>query len=338
MAKRKQTSPMPARIGAGIARGLRRVWDAIALGFGSVLRGLGRNAASLDPVHGRDGLGLLLLIAALIGAARLWFGAGGWLSAPLADGVVYGTGVFAAAVPVLVLLAAMRVFRHPDEGPENGRLAIGGTLAVWMLLVGRHVLAGAPSPSDPTWSESGGLLGWALAAPLLAAVGKPVTLVIVALVLFFAILILTKTPVAAIPARLRSVLAFVRRHRPAPRAKPEPVEPDSFVADIPFEAVAVIERDQPEEDTATSVDLEHWDDTDLEHDLAEHVTEIVPQPVDPYADTAILELVQPTTSKPTAAAKAKPRQLQLLRRDQLQTALTRFAVDGPHTKTQYPGQ
>jgi S-DNA-T family DNA segregation ATPase FtsK/SpoIIIE len=75
--------------------------------------------------------------------------------------------------------------------------------------------------------------------------------------------------------------------------------------------VAVIERDQPEEDTATSVDLEHWDDTDLEHDLAEHVTEIVPQPVDPYADTAILELVQPTTSKPTAAAKAKPRQLQL---------------------------
>jgi S-DNA-T family DNA segregation ATPase FtsK/SpoIIIE len=310
MAKRKQTSPMPARIGAGIARGLRRVWDAIALGFGSVVRGVGRNAASLDPVHRRDGLGLLLLISALITAARLWFGAGGWLSAPLADAVTYATGIFDLGVPVLILLAAMRVFRHPDDGPENGRIAIGGTLAVWMLLVSRHVLSGAPSPGDPTWPDSGGLLGWAVAAPLLAAVGKPVTLAIVVLLLFFAVLILTKTPVAAIPVRIGAALAFLRRHRPAPRPKPEPMEPDTFVADVPFVAVAVIEPDGS--DAVVEVDEEHWDDTDLEHDLAEQITEIVPLPADPYADTAILELVKPAAGEKTpAAAKAKPKQLQL---------------------------
>ena len=116
------------------------------------------------------------------------------------------------------------------------------------------------------------------------------------------------------------------------------MEPDSFVADVPFEAVAVIERDQPDEDAATSVDLEHWDDTDLEHDIAEHVTEIVPLPVDPYADTAILELVRPTTSKPTAAAKSKPKRVTAIRRDQLQTALTRFPVDRSHTEAQYAGE
>lgn len=309
MAKRKQTSPMPARIGAGIARGLRRVWDALALGFGSVVRGVGRNAASLDPVHRRDGLGLLLLILSAVIAAPLWFHTSGWFSSRVADAVTYVTGIFDVTVPVLVFYMALRVMRHPDEGPENGRIAIGGTLAVWMLLVGRHVLAAAPSPGDPTWPDSGGLLGWALAAPLLAAVGKPVTLVIVGLLLFFALLILTKTPVAAIPGRVRGLIAFVQRHKPAPRPKPEPVEPDTFVADIPFDPVAVIEPDLP--DAPDEDPIEVWDDTDLEHDIAEQITEIVAKPADPYADTAILELVQTPVEKPAAAPKAKPKQLQL---------------------------
>lgn len=313
MAKRKQTSPMPARIGAGIARGLRRVWDALALGFGSVVRGVGRNAASLDPVHRRDGLGLLLVIFSAIIAAPLWFGTSGWFSQMVADAVTYVTGVFDTSVPVLVFIMALRVMRHPDDGPDNGRIAVGGTVAVWMLLVGRHVLSGAPSPGDPTWPDSGGLLGWALAAPLLGAVGKPVTLVIVGLLLFFAILILTKTPVASIPARIGAVVAFVRRHKPAPRPKPEAVALESFVADIPFDPVAVIEPDVPDDEPEPQPLDEVWDDTDLEHDLAEQITEIVPNPVDPFADTAILELVQPLAGKPAtpAATRAKPKQLQL---------------------------
>jgi S-DNA-T family DNA segregation ATPase FtsK/SpoIIIE len=149
------------------------------------------------------------------------------------------------------------------------------------------------------------LLGWALAAPLLAAVGRPVTLVIVGVMLFFALLIVTKTPVASIPSRIGAVLAFARRHRPAPRVKPEPVEPGSFVGDIPFDPVAVIEPDEPDADLDDA-----WDDTDLEHDLVEQITEVVAIPTpDPFADTAILELVQPA-AKPDAA-KAKPKQLQL---------------------------
>ena len=310
MAKRKQTSPMPARIGAGIARGLRRVWDALALGFGSVVRGVGRNAASLDPLHRRDGLGLMLVIFSTIIAAPLWFHTSGWFSSLVADAVTYTAGVFDVAVPVLVFYMALRVMRHPDEGPENGRIAIGGSLTVWMLLVGRQVLSGAPAPGDPTWPDSGGLLGWALATPLLGAVGKPVTLVIVSVLLFFALLILTKTPVAAIPDRVRALVAFIQRHRPEPKPKPEPQEPETFAADVPFDPVAVIEPDVEDEPEPPADDAAvDWDDTDLEHDIAEQITEIVPKPADPYADTAILELVQPPADKP--APKAKPKQLQL---------------------------
>ena len=312
MATRKQTSPLPARIGTGIARVLRRIWDALALGVGSVVRGVGRNAASLDPAHRRDGLGLLLVVFAAIVAAPLWFGTSGWFSSMVADVVTEVTGLFDVAVPVLVLYMAVRVMRHPDEGPENGRIAIGGTMAVWMLLVGRHVLSGAPSPGDPGWADSGGFLGWLLAAPLLSAVGRPVTLVIVAVLLFFALLILTKTPIAQIPARVRALFAFAARHRPEPRPKaaPEPAPLDSFVADTPFDPVAVVE---PEAGPVLHDEDVYEDDTDLEHDIAEQITEVVAQPVpDPFADTAILELVQ---DRPAAAPgerpKAKPKQLQL---------------------------
>lgn len=313
MATRKQPSPLPARIGTGIARVLRRIWDAVALGVGSVVRGVARNAASVDPAHRRDGLGLLLVVFSAIAAAPLWFGTSGWLAAMLADVITSVTGIFDVAVPVLVFFMAVRVMRHPDEGPENGRIAIGGTMAVWMLLAGQHVLAAAPSPGDPGWADSGGFLGWVIAAPLLSAVGRPVTLVIVALFLFFALLILTKTPVAQIPARIRAAFAFVARHKPEPKPKPELPVIDSFAADTPFEPVAVVESQEPDEGPVLHDEDLYTDDTDLEHDIAEQITEVVTKPLpDPFADTAILELVQdPPAKAPAERAKPKPKQLQL---------------------------
>lgn len=306
MAKRKQSSPLPARIGAGIGHVLRRIWEAIALGVGSLARGVGRNAASLDPAHRRDGLGLLLVLLSVVTAAPLWFGTHGWFSTLVSDVVTQFTGAYDVAVPVLVLYMAARVLRHPEEGPDNGRIAIGGTLFVWMLLALRHVTSGAPSPGDPGWASSGGFLGWAVATPLLGAVGKPVALIIIALLLFFALLIVTKTPVAHIPSRVGALVAFVRRRLPERGPKPVMDEPQSFAGDVPFEPVAVIEPDAEE-----VADLE-YDDTDYEHDVAEQVTQIVQRPeIDPMADTAILELMRPQATTQPVAKPAKPRQLQL---------------------------
>ena len=61
-------------------------------------------------------------------------------------------------------------------------------------------------------------------------------------------LIVTKTPFTTIPGRFAAVAAFFARHRPAPRPKPEPVEPDSFVADTPFEPVTVTADEELEDD------------------------------------------------------------------------------------------
>ena len=146
----------PLPLGGGIAAGLRRLVDGIALGLGTVVRRVGRDAAALDPQHRRDGLGLLLIALAAVIAAPIWFSTSGWLSDGITDVVNALTGKFDTVVPIALVFMAIRVLRHPDEGPDNGRIAIGGTLAWWMTLAFWHVLEDAPAPGDPTFSESGG--------------------------------------------------------------------------------------------------------------------------------------------------------------------------------------
>ena len=205
---------MPNDAGSGIAAGLRRLWSGIALATGTLVRRIGREAAGLDPQHRRDGLGLLLIAMAAVVAAPIWFGTSGWFATGVANIVNAANGMFDVFVPVLLVIMAVRVMRHPDEGPDNGRIFIGGTLVWWMALVFWHVLHDAPAPGDPTFSESGGLFGYVIGNPLLGAVGRVVTLIIVFIVFFFAMLILTKTPVAHIPRRVAALLAFMKSKRP----------------------------------------------------------------------------------------------------------------------------
>ena len=299
MASRKKSSPrggVPARIGTGIAAVLRRLWEGIALGLGTVVRRVGRDAAALDPQHRRDGLGLLLIAMAAVVAAPIWFSTAGWFATAVADVVNAATGAFDVLVPIALVVMAFRVLRHPDEGPDNGRIAIGGTLAWWMMLAFWHVLQDAPAPGDPTFSESGGLFGLVIGNPLMGAVGKVVTLIIIFIVFFFAMLILTKTPVAQIPKRIAAFVGFLQSKRPVREPRVEEVEEDlTFVADQPFDPVAVVERDEPLFE----------DDTDLEHDIT---PDVVPS-VDPTVDTAVLDLLgtpAPTTVSPTAVTEVTP--------------------------------
>ena len=313
MASRKKPSPrggIPATIGGGIAAVMRRLWEAVALGLGTVVRRVGRDAAGLDPQHRRDGLGLLLIALAAMVAAPIWFSTSGWLSEGVTDVVNALTGAFDALVPVVLVFMAFRVLRYPDEGRDNGRIAIGGTLALWMTLALWHVLHGTPIPGDPEFSESGGLIGLAVGNPLQSAVGKPVTIIVICIIFVFSLLILTKTPIARIPTRIAALFAFVRSKRPTPR--PKPAQPDededlTFVADQPFDSVAVVERE----------DL-FDDDTDEEQDITPDVVEVpAPTPaaaprvtmsVDTSVDQVLVDLVRTAVVpvSPTAVTAATP--------------------------------
>ena len=71
-------------------------------------------------------------------------------------------------LPVLLLLLAGWMFRHPSSVHDNGRIGIGFGLFVITIAGFCHVAGGRPQPREglPALSEAGGLFGWMLGEPL----------------------------------------------------------------------------------------------------------------------------------------------------------------------------
>jgi S-DNA-T family DNA segregation ATPase FtsK/SpoIIIE len=151
-----------------VAVGVRAVFRAIAgllhllaVGLGGAVRAATGGAKDLDPAHRRDGIGLLLLVAALITAGGAWWQAGSAGDA-ISDGLRWAFGRGALLLPVLCLLGAWRVLRHPESKGGRGRLAIGWACLGLGALGVLHVVAGRPVERG----DAGGLTGFLLGEPL----------------------------------------------------------------------------------------------------------------------------------------------------------------------------
>jgi S-DNA-T family DNA segregation ATPase FtsK/SpoIIIE len=154
----------------------------------------------------RDGAALGLIAAALLLAAASWYAAEG----PVA-GAVFAcvTGLFGMAhwaVPLLLLWLAWRLLRHPADGRATGRMFFGWSALLLSFCGLRAVAVGSPSPALDFEAvvTGGGVAGWLLTAPFVTSVGPPLAIVVMLLLLALGLLILTATPVAEIPRRIRS--------------------------------------------------------------------------------------------------------------------------------------
>ncbi len=196
-----------ARAGRGVGLFLARVWTLLAAMLGRMARAVGRSAREVDATHRRDGIGLLLFTCAVVVAAVAWFGVDGWLTGAV-TAVVYGAvGELAVLLPVLLMWTALRVLRHPDQGAVTGRMVIGWSL-ILAAACGLWALAsGAPTPSDGSGAirGAGGLVGWVVTAPVVAAVGSWLALLLILALLGFGGLVVTATPLHAVPDRLAGV-------------------------------------------------------------------------------------------------------------------------------------
>ncbi|APU44651.1 MULTISPECIES: FtsK/SpoIIIE family DNA translocase [unclassified Streptomyces] len=203
-AKKAAAKPAPSPT-SGVLRLVRALWLGCAHAVGAVFRGIGQGARNLDPAHRKDGLALLLLALALIVAAGTWSN----LSGPVGDLVtMLVTGAFGRLdllVPILLGVMAVRFIRHPEQADANGRIGIGlSALAIGVLgLV--HIACGAPGRDEGTTAmqNAGGLIGWAASKPLIFTMGAPLAVPMLVLLTVFGLLVVTATPVNAIPQRLR---------------------------------------------------------------------------------------------------------------------------------------
>ncbi|GAB7190627.1 hypothetical protein NUM3379_13330 [Kineococcus sp. NUM-3379] len=209
-------SPPPARTGPSWpVRVVSSAWMGLAHLVGGAARRVGQGARELDPAHRRDGVGLLLLALALVVAAREWWGLRG-AAGHYIHVVAAGTfGKVALALPLVLLGMAVHLLRHPDRTRTTARAVIG-TIALVLAASGLvHLASGAPSPTveaDPWVGGAGGMLGFLAATPLTSALTAWVTVPLLSLLGFFGLLVLTATPVHAIPSRLRALYEWLTHH------------------------------------------------------------------------------------------------------------------------------
>ncbi|WP_030379487.1 MULTISPECIES: DNA translocase FtsK [unclassified Streptomyces] len=190
---------------AGVYRLVRALWLGLAHAVGALFRGIGRGAKGLDPAHRKDGVALLLLSLALIVAAGTWAN----LRGPVGDLVeILVTGAFGRLdliVPILLGAIAVRLILHPEKPEANGRIVIGLSALAIGVLGQVHIACGSPARSDGMQAirDAGGLIGWSAATPLTYMLGEVLAVPLLVLLTFFGLLVVTATPVTAIPQRLR---------------------------------------------------------------------------------------------------------------------------------------
>jgi S-DNA-T family DNA segregation ATPase FtsK/SpoIIIE len=199
-----KAAPSPT---GGLYRLVRALWLGLAHAVGAMFRSIGRGAKGLDPAHRKDGLALLLLGIALIVAAGTWAS----LRGPVGDLVeMLVTGAFGRLdllVPLLVGAVAVRLILHPEKPEANGRIVIGLSALVIGVLGQVHIACGSPGRDQGSEAvrDAGGLIGWGASKPLVFMMGEVLAVPLLVLLTVFGLLVVTATPVYAIPQRLRAL-------------------------------------------------------------------------------------------------------------------------------------
>ncbi|MFF5455503.1 DNA translocase FtsK [Streptomyces sp. NPDC012950] len=205
-AKKAPPRPAPSPTG-GVYRLVRGAWLGLAHAVGAVFRGIGRGAKGLDPVHRKDGTALLLLGLALIVAVGTWSN----LRGPVGDLVeLLVTGAFGRLdllVPLLLAGIGVRLILYPERPEANGRIVIGLSALALGVLGQVHIACGSPGRGDgaDAVQDAGGLIGWAASQPLVFMMGEVLAVPLLVLLTVFGLLVVTATPVNAIPQRLRAL-------------------------------------------------------------------------------------------------------------------------------------
>jgi DNA segregation ATPase FtsK/SpoIIIE, S-DNA-T family len=231
---------------SSLGRGLRAFWLAVAHLVGWLARRIGTTARDLDPAHRRDGIGLSLLGLATVVASVEWWGLRGGVGR-VVHAVVAGTfGRVGLVVPLVLLGLGVRLLRHPEDAESGGRIGIGlGAL----VLSGSglvHIARGLPAPPDDHGRlirEAGGYIGFLVSSPLEAAVTRWVAVPLLVLLFAFGLLVVTATPLHAVPERAKALWSRLV-HRTPPAEDPEAAEATDAEA-AAIEALEPLRRHRP---------------------------------------------------------------------------------------------
>ena len=209
-------------------RAVRGMWMGCAHVVGSAARRVGNGARDLDPAHRRDGAGLVLLAAAIVVAAREWWGLDGSAATPSTPSSRAPWAGSASRCRWCCSCSGCGCC-VTRTGSANGRVGIGLTALTLSAAGLVHLTQAFPTPPDGAarMRDAGGMIGFLASSPLASALTVWVATPLLALLGFFGLLVVTATPVHAIPQRLRPCTTGSpgRRARPATPSRRAPAGP-----------------------------------------------------------------------------------------------------------------
>jgi S-DNA-T family DNA segregation ATPase FtsK/SpoIIIE len=236
MATRKPAQRKPARQASAATRSSStnlgvRIYMVLAHAVGAGARALSPEKIAKE--DRRDGLPFSIFMLGIFGAIVGWF----LIKQDWALGlhvVTFGLmfGKLAFALPVVMVIFAIYLMRHPSSVKDNGRIGVGlflflVSISGWFWLFGAH-----PQPSDGEWklAYNGGLFGWLISIPFYSTITIWGAVPVMALITLGSILIMTKTAPTRIAERLRELKHYLvgeGKSREAVVEKEEEI-PDAF--------------------------------------------------------------------------------------------------------------
>ncbi|AYF96813.1 DNA translocase FtsK [Protaetiibacter intestinalis] len=201
---------------------LTAAWMGLAHVVGGAARLFGKEGLAKE--ERRDGVPFLFFLLAIGTAVVEWFAPASDVARAL-DNFGFGglLGRVAFALPVILVVLAVWLFRHPSSVHDNGRIGVGLVLLITSLAALCQVFGGLPAPSDgaAALAAGGGIVGWVVTWPLVTIELAWLAAVLAFGVLGLSLFILTKTPPNRIGHRLRELYAYLfGAELPEPAAKP----------------------------------------------------------------------------------------------------------------------
>jgi S-DNA-T family DNA segregation ATPase FtsK/SpoIIIE len=212
----------------GIARLIETIWMGIAHLIGAAARQVGSTTRELTPEQRRDGTGLVLLGMAVVVAASVWASAESPIIQAVRTGVAGTVGTAAYVLPILLVMAAWRTLRNPDQNGADGQQIIGWVCLTLGALGLAHIAGGMPRPNDGAvaMESAGGAIGFVASTFVADLLTTWVAVPLLILLTVFGVLVVTGIPLYEVPDHLHAVsqavtgLVGVRRETPEPGAEP----------------------------------------------------------------------------------------------------------------------
>ncbi|RRD03958.1 DNA translocase FtsK [Arachnia propionica] len=220
-------------------RGIVAFWRGLAHGVGAIARSFGGVDTDVDPALRRDGVGLFVLLLAVVVASRAWF----MLPGPVGGAIEVATttivGLSSTFLPAILLYASWRILRHPRAVDAAPRTGLGWFLITTGALGILNIARGLPRPDQMMeLRRAGGILGFlssSLFTDLLTVWAAVPILVVVTLI---GVLLVINRPLRDVIAGIRGGLsALVEDTTEEPPRKLE------LGVDKPYDTPLIVEDD-----------------------------------------------------------------------------------------------